>query len=603
VTNGSIITEAIQRASTMAGDSSKGCADHPISDSAIPGPTIRQAVPPRPTEPAPDPPSPADDEALAMVARAQAHVQAGELDLAVHVATQAAALRARPDVTLPALARILEAQGEAIAALDAYGQALAAAPDVAEISREMGRLALRLGKHTVAENVLTLHLKRWPATPDVVADLARAQSGQKAFDRAHETLKAALEADASHPILWRTLADLLSLQGRQADAVVFYEESLRLDFDSVDALDGIADALLLSGDEARALEASEASLAQANGRDRPRIMANHARRLLSAGRLAEGWNAFAQRVWPGEAAAVTVKLAAPGLAPDAPLEGRLLLIGEADVVDELLLAQAVPRLAADGVPVILAVQPLWQALAKRSLPDTMVVTLRDKLEGERRLLTADLDSPHVHGGELIGAWAPLRALPALYCARPEDFAGARAYLTPDPDRVAYWRERQAALGPGPKVGLVWRAPGPSPQPWEAPPLAALKAALDVPGVQLIGVQTQDVQGELVWIRETYGLSVHEPPPELRLWDLDEVAAFCAALDVVAGLPDAATVAAAACGAQTWILSPPKHWMRLGSDAYPWFPAARVMAAEGPGDWDRALGELNAALRELAAGAR
>ena len=180
-----------------------------------------------------------------MVARAQAHVQAGELDLAVHVATQAAALRARPDVTLPALARILEAQGEAIAALDAYGQALAAAPDVAEISREMGRLALRLGKHTVAENVLTLHLKRWPATPDVVADLARAQSGQKAFDRAHETLKAALEADASHPILWRTLADLLSLQGRQADAVVFYEESLRLDFDSVDALDGIADALLL----------------------------------------------------------------------------------------------------------------------------------------------------------------------------------------------------------------------------------------------------------------------------------------------------------------------------------------------------------------------
>jgi hypothetical protein len=44
-------------------------------------------------------------------------------------------------------------------------------------------------------------------------------------------------------------------------------------------------------------------------------------------------------------------------------------------------------------------------------------------------------------------------------------------------------------------------------------------------------------------------------------------------------------------------------MRLGTDHYPWFPQARVMAAEGPGEWDRALSDLNAALKDLAAGTR
>src|SRR6185503_595739 len=118
--------------------------------------------------------------------------------------------------------------------------------------------------------------------------------------------------------------------------------------------------------------------------------------------------------------------------------------------------------------------------------------------------------------------------------------------------------------------------------------------------QLIGVQAQDMHGELGWIRDTFGLAIHEPPPELRLWDLDDVAAMTIALDVVVGLPDAATIVAAASGARTWILSPPRHWMRLGTDRYPWFQQARVMAADGPGDWDRALGELNAALKDLAA---
>jgi tetratricopeptide (TPR) repeat protein len=557
-------------------------------------------VPPNPSDPAEA--SADEGEVLELLARAEAQLAAEQFDVAIQTARQAADLKVRLDIALPTLARIFEGQGDLIAALDAYEQAVEAAPQDPAISLAMGRLALRLGKHAVAETVLGRHVRLAAASAEAIAELARAQAGLRAFDRAQATLTGALQADPAQPVLWRTLGDLLSLQGRHGEAVVFFEESLRLDPASWAALDGVADAILLSGaDDERALEASEAALEHAPPDERARLNANHARRLLAAGRLVEGWAAFAQKVWPGEASAVTVKLAAPRLDPDAPLEGRLVLIGEGDIADEVLLAQAVPSLIGAGVEPILAVDGNWAALARRSFPGALVTALREKEVRGRRWLTAELDSPHMHAGALVGAWAPLRALPGVYRASPEAFADAQPYLTPDPARVAHWRERLGALPPGPKVGLAWRAPDAAAHPWAGPPMAALAAALNVAGVTLIGVQSQDIQGELTWIRETFGLAVEELPPDLPAWNLDEVAALTAALDAVVGLPDKASIVAAACGVETWFLSPPRDWARLGAPFYPWFPKARVMAADGPDGWAGALGELNAALTALVEG--
>src|SRR6185503_11279135 len=101
-------------------------------------PTIRQAVPSSPSEPAAAVPSP-EEQALGLVARAEAHLAAGRLDQAVDAAAHAVALRVRLDVTLPVHARALEAQGDGVAALDVWSQAVDAAPEDAANSAEMGR--------------------------------------------------------------------------------------------------------------------------------------------------------------------------------------------------------------------------------------------------------------------------------------------------------------------------------------------------------------------------------------------------------------------------------------------------------------------------------
>jgi hypothetical protein len=330
------------------------------------------------------------------------------------------------------------------------------------------------------------------------------------------------------------------------------------------------------------------------------LTAAHARRLLAAGRLEEGWEAFAKWMEPGEAAAIETKIAAPLWTPGMPLNGRLLLIGEEGIADMILLAQVIPSVIADSAPLIFAFGPRLETLARRSFPEATVVPLLNREQAGKRQLTADLDGPHVHRGELVAAWAPLRWMMKAYRARPADFADAPPYLKVDSGRVDHWREWLSALGPGLKVGVAWRAPsGDRRKSWEAPPLPLLKAGLSVPSVHLIGIQEEELQNELGWIRETFGLQIHDPPPELRHGDLDDLAALTVAVDVVIGPPDATACLAAACGAETWFLAPPRHWALLGGETYPWFPKAKVISAASPDDWSGAMAELQEALAAFA----
>jgi len=559
------------------------------------------------------PPSPAESTAgaeaqgsgrlrqvLALTEQAEALLSAGRFDEAARTARDAALLELNLERTWRVLAQACDALGDFAGAFAAYRQAVAVATDLGDMGPGMGRAALRVGEYAIAESVLTMHLRQSPAAPDAIADLAQAQAALEAFDRAHATLKAALENDPGQARLWAALGELLCAQGRHGEAVVFFEEALRLDPGSVATRAGLADALLVgAGDVDRAVALSEEAMATAAPSDMPAMTASHARRLLAAGRLAEGWTAYARGMEPGDAGLVEHRVAAPRWTPGDPLNGRLLLLGEEFIGDELLLAQMVPSLLAEGLPLILAVSPRWTSLAQRSFPQAKVAPLRTRSERGLRQHAADLDSPHVHGGDLVAAWNPLRAMTRARRSRPTDFAGAQPYLKADSRRVRHWREQLANLGPGPKIGLRWRQLVDVANTTEVPSLDDLRDPLSVPGLRLISLQENDLMGEAASIRDRHGLELLEPPG-INHEDLDDVAALSCALDVVVGPPGATTYLAAACGAETWFLSPPRHWAMLGTDGYPWFPKARVISASSA-DWSAAMDELGRALLALAQG--
>lgn len=553
------------------------------------------------SSPAPAP-ADADDPAetvLTLTAEAEALYADGQFDDAVRNAAQAANIGLGLQQTWLVLARACEAQGDLSSALGAYEQAAAAGADPREISGGVGRVALRLDDFGRAERLLKAHLSEGTPTTEAIVYLAQAQAGLQAFDRAHETLKTALEADPSQAQLWVALGSLLGVEGRHGQSTVFFEEGLRLDPASAGASAGLADALLLgTGDLDEALSLSEGAVAATSGSGRPAAVAAHALRLLAGGRIAEGWTALAQGLEPGDAATVEIRAAAPRWTSGAQSNAPLLLIGEDNLTDEILLAHVVPSVIAEGRPVILAVSSRLQALARRSFPDATVVQLVHRARSGRRQAAAVLDSPHIHDGELVGAWRPLRATLSEHRADAGDFADAGPYLRPDPARIAHWRKWLASLGPGPKVGVRWRQPALDvTRPGEVPALGDLRGPLSVRGLRLVSLQETDVMGELEWMRSTLGLKV-QGPPGLDYNDLDDVAALACALDAVVGPPGVTTYVAAASGARTWFLATPRHWALLGGDRYPWFPEAGVLFAED-GDWRLAMDALGKALAGLA----
>lgn len=534
-----------------------------------------------------------------LIDEARAHLDAGNYDLAAGAANRAVTQGGDRQRALVILALCMEALGAGAAALDACRQALDAAPPSAEVAGDLGRLALRQGRLDLAERAFA---EQFHAEPSVAAaiDLARAQRGQRAFDRAQATLTAVLQADPQQPAPWLALAQLLCAQGRHAEAVVFFEETLRLDPAQAAALDGLADARLMGGDDEGALEASAAALAAAGPEKAVMWLAAHARRLLATGRLEAGWAAFASAL-DGDADRTRVRVAAPRWRAGEALEGRLLLFGEADAAVEVLLSRFVRDLAVTATPPILALDPSWTDLAQRSFPDCQVVRRLARAEGDVLLLAADLDGPQLHEGQLIGAWAPLRTAVSTVAGGRGAYAAAGPYLTPDPARVAHWRERLAALGGGPKIGLVWRPAGGDPErSWEAPPLPLLAQALARPDLCVIGMQAEAFLGELAWMRQAFDFPILDPPPDFQPAALDDAAALALALDGVVGVPDASTYAAAASGAAAWFLTPPRHWALLGARAFPWFEGARVLPAAAPGDWADALEALAQAMQALPA---
>ncbi|HEX7885745.1 MAG TPA: tetratricopeptide repeat protein [Phenylobacterium sp.] len=542
----------------------------------------------------------ADADPIALTERAEVFLRDGQLIQSIKAAAQAADLDPGQERTWLVLGRACEAANDFPAAFSAYGQALSIGDGVTGFGAEMGRVALRVGEHAIAESVLSLYVQDVAPDTEVIANLARAQMAQGAYDRAQATLTSGLEADAGRTRLWISLGELLCLQGRYGQSTVFFEEALRLEPGSAPARAGLAEAVLhAEGDDERALQLSAEAVADAAGEDIAPIVAGHARRLLATGRLAEGWAALARGAEPGAASLVASKVAAPRWIPGEPLHGRLLLMGEPDLARELLVAHVVPGLIAEGLPLILAVAPEWMSLARRSFPEAAIAPRLGRTWLGETQQAAELDTPLLHDGKFVAAWAPMRSMPSLGRGRIEDFAGRAPYLRPEGRRVRHWREWLASLGRGPKVGITWRQPGLDvTQPWEVPSLGDLQPALATPGLRLVSLQDGEVADEAAIVGQSYGVTLHQPPGLVR-GDLDDMAALARALDVVVGPPGVKTYLAAGCGAPTWFLATRWHWARLGTDDLPWFPKATVISADGS-DWTAAMAELAQALAALPA---
>ncbi len=526
--------------------------------------------------------------------RVQDHAEGSRL------AMEALALDEKCGIAWHILAICREQADDFTTSLKCYETALALTPDEPEIANDLGRLTYRMGFKDIAERLFKAYLEKSPKSVEGANNLACAQRDQMQYAQAIETVRAAINLNPTQSLLWNTLATIVAEQGDVDQSIQFFDEALRLDPLNHKARYNRGNAKVSLGDPAGALTDCEAALPKAVLESETAMMSlARSTMLIAKGDLKQGWDAYEARFDPHYADVTHFLVDRPAWTPDTDLEGkRMLLMGEQGLGDEVLFASIVPDLIEALGPngkLTMAVEHRLVPLFQRSFPEAEV--------GAHGTLRVDHHT--VRGARFIpdeamadfDAWAPMASPLRRFRRSVSAFPQRRAFLTPDPARVAHWRGVLAADRARPNVGVIWKSLHiDSARARFFSPFDRWAPVLTTPDARMVNLQYGDSATEIAEVKARLGVDMWTPPGIDLKNDLDDLAALTTALDLIIGPANATTNIAAASGAEVWLVSTPGAWPKLGTDRYPWYSQVRVFNPPAYNVWEPVMEEIAAALR-------
>lgn len=299
---------------------------------------------------------------------------------------------------------------------------------------------------------------------------------------------------------------------------------------------------------------------------------------LLSGDFANGWRNYRYRYSLAHTTLLARKVQRPRW-DGQRIEGRTLLIhdeqGFGDTLQFLrLVPQAVQR---SGAHVVFQVMPELLGLAQRA-----------------GLGAAGI----IPSGALPPAFdlhCELMSLPMALGLRLQDLPGPIPYLQPDPERLARWHQRLAAL-PRPLVALNWAG-----RPTHFNDAArsvsfATLAPLAGAGVTFLAIQKGPAAAQ-----------AEAAPPGMRIErldneiaDFDDTAAILSIADLLISVDSSPVHLAGALGRAAWVMlphAPDWRWLTQRTDT-PWYPTHRLFRQHRRHRWDEVVADLSAALAKL-----
>jgi hypothetical protein len=273
------------------------------------------------------------------------------------------------------------------------------------------------------------------------------------------------------------------------------------------------------------------------------------------------------------------------------LTGKTLLVwSEQGVGDEIFFAGVLPDVIRAAGHCVIECDARLVPLYARSFPAAEIIP--------------KCTPPHARVQQADIEWqCPIGSLPRFFRPRIESFPQHHGYLVPDPERVAFWKQRFAALGPDPKVGITWRSKHRSTsRDLHYTEIGQWGPILRVPGLTFINLQYDECRAELAEARKEFGIDIHAWEDIDLMNDLDDVAALMKALDVVIAPTTTPAIMAGAVGAPAWmLLTRDITWKTLGTEGIPMFPDLRPIWRPRNVPWDTVLESVAVKLREEVAG--
>lgn len=430
---------------------------------------------------------------------------------------------------------LLVGSGRLEEACTLFSEGLAHLPNAAALHCNLGLQLFEVGRPEeglaacdVAIEIAPDLAEAWHNRGYIQLHLGNPQSAIESLDRA-----LALRPELSETKTCR--AHALRDLGRLDAAIALYEQILANNPRSADARGDLALAQLLAGQFDKG-------------------WSNYAWRFGAPGTATRG---FPFRAWAGE-----------------PLGGKSILVfAEQGIGDEIMFASCLPDVLGKARRCVIECNTRLASLFARAFPDAEVhgAEKRDSTDWVNTLGAIDYQTAI---GDLPRYLRPSR----------DRFPDHRGYLRADPARVARWRERLAALGTGPKIGVAWRGGGLKTRGRSRSiDLAALVPAIAGSRSTWISLQRAPLlEGEN---KLSTDLGIADCGlGEAR--DIEELAALIDALDWVVSVDTTVVHIAGALGKPISVLLPYSPDWRYGFEgrAMPWYPAANLLRQHRHGDW-------------------
>ncbi len=487
------------------------------------------------------------DTASRLIA-AQAHHQQGQHKAAFKHLREGIKLDpTNVDFLLP-MAALLDERGQAEPALRHYRQALTQCPDDVSVRTAYGELLMRPDTEVFdpakARRQFDHVIAAEPDFAPALINLGVLEHWEGRYREALETLQRAadllIQSPAERAIALRNAADVLRDLGRLDDALETYQRALDLDPENAQAKMNRAMALLLAGRFAEGFDAYEARWCQPGT-----IPPSHAAPAWSGARLDHG--------------------------------GRLAVLGEQGLGDQIMFASCLPDLDAYADAVSAQVEPRLVSLFARSFAGCDI-----------RSTAGPSAEPEAT------AHCPIGSLPRFLRRSPSDFPSHAGYLKAAPERVRTFAQQLAAIEPGLRIGLSWRSGSPAGGARRSASLAEdWRPVLTARGCTFVALQYGDIEDDVAAApAPIHVLSDLDPSG-----DIDGLAAAISALDLVITTANVTAHLAGALGKPAWVLVPDQpswRWLASG-ETCPWYPSLRLFRQRKPGDWAAPMAALRAAL--------
>ncbi|MEC9347247.1 MAG: tetratricopeptide repeat protein [Pseudomonadota bacterium] len=485
--------------------------------------------------------------------------------------------------TLLVLGNNLRHAGQVQAAIHVMEKALKLSGEEPELLYGIGLLAQDLGMTAAAENVFALVMQKAPNDSRGPMALAAAKRTRGEYDEAIEILRVAIERNVKDYALWQSLAVTVA-EARGADAArPFYDEAIRLKPDYDIAWSNVGHAYSAEGRFTEALPFLERAVRLRP--DDPDTHFSAATALLGTGDLKRGWDEYEWRLDRRRKDSVVFVHQLPRWEGEDISDKTILICDEQGIGDAIIFSSAFQEVIDRAGHVIIECDHRLVSWFSRSFPTATVhrhVTFRSNAKLHRHygwLAEPGIPQPDV----FIPSGSLFRVLrPTL-----ESFERAPGYLVPDPERVAFWKQRFDEIGDGPKIGLCWS--GGFVTPIRAKGYMSLMDFepffdLEAKGAHFIDVMYKDARDDRAKLFDARGVVIHNWNDIDRRNNLDDAAAYTAALDFVISISSSPVAIAGAEAIPTVTLLHKPDRFHFGVNREPWFPLADIFCAHRPEEW-------------------